>query len=559
MSGREYSLTEMNHFIHMVEGMYDIVRLIDPVECREIQLMPDRIVYGCECYDVWKTDHRCSDCSSYKACMSGCRLEKSELFRGTMFHIQSNPVKLRMPDGTLFPCVLEMITGKKASIRDRAEKMEKEMADKIHISRLHDSLTGLYNWEGFGKVVRCRLSEAPEMPRLLIAADIVQFKLISSLFGREKADAILMELAKQAEKLSSDDVIFGRVHEDQLAVCVPKERFSEQKIRGYVNNLQNLLGGSAYSIQVHVGVFEITDPQMSISVMFDRAVMALASLHGNDATGFAYFDDKMLEDMLHKQKVISEFERTLKNGEYHIFLQPQVTKDGHVQGAEALVRWIRPNGEIVPPMEFIGILEDAGLIAKLDSYVWELAAALLARWKYTAMKDLYISVNISALDFYYVDVYETFLNLVEKYQIDRKKLRLEITETALMSDEEKQLPLVEKLRSAGFFIEIDDFGKGYSSLSMLKDIEADVLKIDMRFLSKTKNKERSSTILGSVINMTNQLDMGVITEGVETKEQLDDLVEKGCRMFQGFYFAKPMPVHDFEEICNGTDAVSLPV
>lgn len=229
-----------------------------------------------------------------------------------------------------------------------------------------------------------------------------------------------------------------------------------------------------------------------------------------------------------------------------MFLQPQVATDGTVLGAEALVRWIHPERGMVPPGEFIEVFENAGLIHHLDQYIWELAAQKLQKWKRNGYDNLHISVNISTKDFYYLDIYKVFTDLVEKYDISPEKLKLEITETALMMELDKQLELIGKLQNYGFHVEIDDFGSGYSSLNMLKDIQADVLKIDMGFLRETENHERTRIILGMVVDLAKKLKMTVITEGVESKEQVDYLTEVGCDMFQGYYFDRPIAVSDFE-------------
>jgi EAL domain-containing protein (putative c-di-GMP-specific phosphodiesterase class I) len=193
------------------------------------------------------------------------------------------------------------------------------------------------------------------------------------------------------------------------------------------------------------------------------------------------------------------------------------------------------------------VLERTGLICRLDKYIWELACKKLREWKDSGLKDCHISVNISSKDFYLTDIYSTFTELVEKYEISPQKLRLEITETAIMRDLETQLELIERLRNYGFAVEIDDFGSGYSSLNMLKDMNVDTLKIDMGFLRRTDYEERSRTILKTVISLSKQLGMEVVTEGVETEEQVNFLEASGCDIFQGYYFAKPMPTEEFEK------------
>ena len=216
-------------------------------------------------------------------------------------------------------------------------------------------------------------------------------------------------------------------------------------------------------------------------------------------------------------------------------------------GGEALVRWIHPKKGAIAPGEFVPVFERNGLISDVDKYIWETACKQLRKWKNEGREDLYISVNISPRDFYFLNIFQVFTDLVKKYDIDPQNIKLEITETAIVMDFKRQLELISRLRRNGFVVEMDDFGSGYSSLNMLKDIHVDVLKIDMAFLKKAEDEERSKKILQMVIGLSKQLEMPVITEGVETKEQVKFLTEMGCDMFQGYYFAKPMSVLDFEK------------
>ena len=222
-----------------------------------------------------------------------------------------------------------------------------------------------------------------------------------------------------------------------------------------------------------------------------------------------------------------------------MFLQPQVDVSGKPFGSEALVRWQHPDKGLLAPGVFIDVLEKTGFVYRLDRYMWDKAVKQLAEWKKRGINDYHISVNISTKDFYLIDVYETFVGLVEKYDIDPKLLKLEITETALMSDFNKNMVIIKRLQKYGFDIEIDDFGSGYSSLNMLKDISADVLKIDMGFLRASENEVKGQDILESIIGLANKLGMRVITEGVEKKTQV-----------QGYYFSKPIPVDEFEKKYN---------
>jgi EAL domain-containing protein (putative c-di-GMP-specific phosphodiesterase class I) len=201
---------------------------------------------------------------------------------------------------------------------------------------------------------------------------------------------------------------------------------------------------------------------------------------------------------------------------------------------------------MIMPGDFIETLETAGLIHKLDKYMWELAVKQLKLWKGTDKQDLTISVNVSAKDFYSFDVVRVLTELVDKYDVDSNKLRLEITETALLGSPEKCERIISALQQKGFLVEIDDFGKDNSTLSFLKDVKADVLKIDMSLLQEIRDSERNRIVLKSVISMADSLGMEVITEGVETEEQLHILTELGCNHFQGFLFCRPVPIDEFE-------------
>ena len=329
-------------------------------------------------------------------------------------------------------------------------------------------------------------------------------------------------------------------------MLLPGIVFREDRLEQTARELAELFNSGLYTFCIHFGVYEIDDPSLPVSVMCGRANSALRTIREDLTRTVAYFDDTILQKILFEQRVIGSFEEALKDGQFRMYLQPLVREDGSAIGAEALVRWHKSDGTLIMPGDFIEILENVGLIQKLDLYIWELAVKQLSIWKKNGKRDLFISVNMSAKDIYSIDVYETLTRLVDKYGVDSRMLRLEITETALLVEPEKSDAVVSKLRAKGFLVEIDDFGKGYSSLSLLKNIRADVLKIDMSFLREIRDGERSRAILQSVIGMADSLGMDVITEGVETEQQLRALSEMGCSHFQGYYFSRPVPVEEFE-------------
>lgn len=431
------------------------------------------------------------------------------------------------------------------SLHDKTEDMEK--LEKERYRSTHDMLTGLYNREYFYEDVQQIIAEQPDREYYMVCTNIKDFKLVNDLFGAEMGDKILIRLAEVMKLSLPEETVCGRMESDHFAFFIPKELYKEEVLIAGVNEVTRMIYSSEYQMLIHIGVYAVQETDRDAAVMCDRANMAIGTIKENYESMAAYYDEKLMERVMHAKRLVSEFEPALEEKQFVMFLQPQVAADGTVLGAEALVRWIHPERGMIPPGEFIGVFENAGLIYRLDQYIWELAAKKLQEWKSNGREDLHISVNISTKDFYYLDIYKTFTNLVEQYGISPEKLKLEITETALMMDLDKQLILLDKLQNYGFCVEIDDFGSGYSSLNMLKNIHADVLKLDMGFLRETQNRERTGIILQMVVDLAKQLQMTVISEGVENKEQVDYLTQAGCDMFQGYYFARPVAVSEFEE------------
>ena len=228
------------------------------------------------------------------------------------------------------------------------------------------------------------------------------------------------------------------------------------------------------------------------------------------------------------------------------YLQPIVDKNGTVVGSEALVRWIHPTDGFLSPRAFIPVFEKNGMIVEVDKYMWRCACEILASWKKKG-SELFISVNISPKDFYFINVLEEIKKLTAEYGVSPSQLRIEITETVMMTEAELRMKTLSEFRKMGYIVEMDDFGSGYSSLNMLKDMPVDVLKIDMKFLSKSKDDGKAQTILQNIINLSEDLGIDSLTEGVETEDRFNTLNDMGCKLFQGYYFAKPMPLEEFED------------
>ena len=430
------------------------------------------------------------------------------------------------------------------------DNTEKHLAlEKERYLATHDTLTGLYNKNHFAVKAAEMLKAAPQEEWLLLSSNIKDFKLVNDLFGMEKGNEVLKMEAELLKKGCQNGIIYGRIGGDKFAVCMPKARFREQAFMDGIQKMGRAFNNDLYHLHIYIGVYEIEDIHEDISIMCDKANLAIKTLNENYARSIAYYNDTLLNDTILEKQLVGEFDQALEEKQFCMYLQPQMTPDGRMLGAEALVRWQHPKRGLIFPGDFIGVFEKTGLIYRLDRFIWELAVQKLAQWQKEGHNDLYISVNISTKDFYYMDVYKTITALVEKYRIIPSSLKLEITETAIMSGTAGELERIEQFRKYGFQVEIDDFGSGYSSFNTLKDMDVDVLKIDMGFLRTTKpeNLEKSMSIVNMIIALSKTLGLSVVTEGVETKEQVAKLTQMGCGVYQGYYFSKPIPVEEFEE------------
>ncbi len=550
---KTYSYKEINPFIETMRPMFDLVRIVDAQECREISITDDgQIRFGAECYAVWNACYRCSNCTSLKSCKTLSVKTRLEFFNDKKYNIRSVPVRIILADDTIYSCNIELINIEALTKEERNTESKDDYENREYLAS-HDQLTGILNWDGFTKRARTLINEQPDREWLLICSNIRDFKLVNSLFGHDRGDDLLISVAAIYDNLAGKEGAAGRVGGDSFSICIPRLDDIEERLTEGIKKIKALINSPSYSINVHLGIYNSQSTTLPISIMYDRAYMAMQTLRSSREQSIAWFDDSILANALHEQKIISDFEKNLKSGQFVIFLQPQVGHDNKIEGAECLVRWLLPDGKMVPPFEFIGILEQSDLISNLDKYVWELAVKQLDNWKGTPYENLYLSINVSPQDFYYIDVAQVIIDLCSRYDIPPAKLHVEITETAIANETQDNIETLEKLQSNGFTIEIDDFGKGSSSLSLLKDIKADVLKIDMGFLRESENSDRGNIIIRSVIDMAKNLGMGIITEGVETQNQLETLSEMGCHTFQGYFFSRPVPVAAFESLVNKND------
>ena len=417
----------------------------------------------------------------------------------------------------------------------------------------HDKLTGLFTKEHLFNVIKHRIAIDKDTSYSIAYFDIKDFKMVNDIFGNTAGDNVLVRVANWIKENSRDNWSYGRIGGDAFGVCFPTDTVRLAIVEDKLSKFVISNGTIDQHILLHVGIYHVTDTSIDVSIMFDRAHLAQTSIKNEYNMHIAIYDDKMRDQVLWGQKISAELEAAIDQRQIVPYLQPIVDNKGTIIGAEALVRWLHPKEGFLPPFTFIPIFEKNGMIADVDLYIWRCACEILASW--TGEKEkLFISVNISPKDFYFMDVFAEIDKLVNEFKINPNRLRIEITETVMMTDAESRMAMLKRFRENGYIVEMDDFGSGYSSLNQLKDMPLDVLKIDMKFLSKAEDNMKAETILRNVLRLSSDLGLFSLTEGVETEDQYNMLSQMGCNLFQGYYFAKPMSVSDYEKLC---DAQSL--
>ncbi len=435
--------------------------------------------------------------------------------------------------------------GSVLSVMDETENELKLQKERYNAT--HDPLTGLYTRNYLYERTRERIDSDPDKTFYVCYADIKDFKMINDIFGDDFGDYTLQSVAKDIRPKMPGEALYGRIGSDMFGMCLSEDEFDQELAEQFISRFRVEKGGTTYNITMHEGVYKVIDRSIDVSIMYDRAHIAMETISNDYKKHVAIYDDKMREKVLWDQSISMQLEDALKNRDIAPYLQPIVNTDGIVIGAEALVRWNHPQKGLLPPISFIPTFETNGMIADIDRHMWKCSAEILKRWENIGRKDLFISINVSPKDFFFFDVHEELSNIVKEYDIQPSCLRIEITESVMMNDSSYVMDILKKLREEGFIIEMDDFGSGYSSLNMLKDMPVDVVKVDMKFIEDTDGLSRSSIILRNVLNMMSQLGMVSLTEGIEKEEQFISLAQMGCKLFQGYLFSRPVPVEEFEE------------
>ena len=417
-----------------------------------------------------------------------------------------------------------------------------------------DEVTGGYNYNYFRRNASDILHSNKEIPYLMLRFDIMNFRYINESYGHERADKILMATIKEFEKVfNPKKELCVRVNSDQFVAIVVNDMEYEDKYMRYLKGISDEANEAQirYPIRLKVGMYQIRKEDSNIDLMIDRANAARKSIDITANVLSATYSDNIISNMRKVDAIESEMENSLKKGEFRVFIQPKWdTKKDEILGGEALVRWIKNDGSMVYPSDFIPIFESNGFIENLDFYMLEQLCIKIKEMRKDTSKEYRffpISVNQSRVLINNPDYVKNVEKILKRYDTDVSLIQLEITENLFFDQREKMVEVINQLKKLGLELAMDDFGSGYSSLNILKDVPFDILKIDKEFFDETFISNASTVILRKIFEMATELNIDVICEGVETKEQVEMLKGFGCHAVQGYFYGKPMPVDEFIE------------
>ena len=413
----------------------------------------------------------------------------------------------------------------------------------------HDPLTMLYSRNFFFEYVNRIHQYHPEYHMDAVVIDIEQFHSVNALNGRDFGDRVLRIIGDELHVfLKGSDGLASRVEADRFDIyCARQEDYQQllNRLQGRVDTVSRNAG-----VRLRMGV-KAWQEDMDPILQFDLARAACSMARGSNKGHLVVYDDDMRLREIFNQRLLNDLHRAVEEHELQVYYQPKYNVQCHppkLSSAEALIRWKHPELGMISPEQFIPLLENSGLISVVDHYVWEEAASQIREWHKKYGITVPISVNLSRVDLYDPMLEETLNSFVEENGLDRKSLKLEVTESAYTDNADQMISLINCLRLQGFEIEMDDFGSGYSSLNMLTSMPIDVLKMDMRFIQDIDHTEKDFWLVDVVLNIARHLQVPVVAEGVETEAQMNRLRAAGCELIQGYYFSRPLPPEEFEKL-----------
>lgn len=422
-----------------------------------------------------------------------------------------------------------------------------------------DDVTGLYTTKKFIIEVKKRLSQAKPGEYSLVSMDINSYRYITEAFGQQKGKEILQKLGIHFKNTAPKGTLISRNYSDNFSFLIRASVLPvlEDIVLTMITVPDSVISmlPAHFKLEFSIGVYEINNLSEDVESMTDKADTARKTgKAGFNPKRICVFTSEMEDTSKIEKDIIFDMERAFQENEFLVYYQPKFSfLTGEIIGAEALVRWNHKKRGLLTPSYFVPLFEKNGFIEKIDLLVFENVCQFLDKWNKDQAdkkekKALTISCNLSRVQLYKPDVAKIYGEIASKYEIAPSTIEIELTESLMTDNKDRLLKAMHEIKNAGFAISVDDFGSGFSSLSLLKDIPANVLKLDKEFLNTKNETQKEHIIIHSVIDMAKELKMKTVAEGIEDKKQSDLLKEMGCDIVQGFYYAKPMPVSDFTNL-----------
>jgi len=450
----------------------------------------------------------------------------------------------------------------------KAEQLRKELEQNINIEKriaeasYRDIVTGYGNFEKFKVDAQAILNDNPDTDYVMFYFNIKNFKYINETYGHNVGDQTLKAVADVLNKYMQEGETFARVISDTYIMLIHYK--AEDQFMSIFNNIKAEVHDACLAIQDRfvvdftTGILIIDETMHSYSInrLVDRAMMAGKSIDASTGVSYAFYDDEYHKKVLNDAQLENSIHGALENNEFCAYVQPKYDiASKSLIGGELLVRWLSPSKGFLEPAAFIPSFEKNGFIYQIDCFMLEQACKSIRRYLDSDIYVIPFSVNLSRVTLAHPDFLSKVQEIVEKYYIPHHYLEFEITESIFSENYSQMIDVLNKLKSMDFIINMDDFGTGYSSLTLLKDLPIDVIKLDHDFLSRsTTNDKNAISILRSIIEMAHTLDIRVVSEGIETVEQLEMLSSINCEIGQGFLFAKPMPIADYDKMIQDYSA-----
>ncbi|WP_102833983.1 EAL domain-containing protein [Clostridioides difficile] len=413
-----------------------------------------------------------------------------------------------------------------------------------------DKVTHIGNQNKFYRECSKYLLDKPSLNYIIVYFDINNFKMINDTFGYEFGDNLLITIAKALKEELTEGEVYARLSSDYFAIFCDYKNGRNKIIRKLDNIRSNIESNLSivFEISLCVGIYFVEEGEVDIQKAVNKANMARSVAKGKNIN-YAIYNEDVRNKLSEESMILDDIKIALVKNQFEVYYQPKFSLvTGEMIGSEALIRWNHPEHGFISPAVFIPIAEKSKLILKIGRFVFERVCNDLSEWKKQGKKIVPVSINLSRVELYQPDIVKFINKTIQMYNLSSDLIEIEITETVAINELNILKNVLNELRKYGFSISMDDFGTGYSSISCLRDMPIDILKLDKSFLNGIEHDERSRNIAKSIVSLAKSLDLVVIIEGVESKEQAELMKQFGCDLVQGFYFARPMPAKNFLDL-----------